>query len=191
MKKIKGSLVGVAIMLVIIGGSSSCRPKKDDSKKYDSLFLGVSMGMERKAFFDYCWKMNNQKIFKHGPTNTSVEYRLGGVLDDTVRMQFYPSFDEEKIYEVPVLFSYETWAPWNKQYSADTLFVKMLPVLKKWYGSDFKVLNHETMGKVYYKMDGRRRINYFIRDDQFVQLVFTDLKVEKKLKDAEAKPVNN
>lgn len=39
------------------------------------------------------------------------------------------------------------------------------------------------MGKIYARIDGKRRINLFIRDDQFVQAVFTDLEVEdQKLK---------
>jgi len=56
-------------------------------------------------------------------------------------------------------------------------------LFKKWYGNDFIELKHPTMGIVYYQMKGRRRINIFIKDDQFVQAVFTDLKVEKKLKE--------
>lgn len=157
--------------------------------KNDSLFLGFSLGMGRQAFFDYCWEQNKKKNFKHGPGNRSVEYRLVDVLDQPVAMRFYPSFHDDKIFEMPVTFSYEAWAPWNKQYWADTLLIKMLPVFKQWYGDDFKKLDHPTMGVVYYKIDGRRRINLFKRDDQFVQAVFTDLKVEKELKEAHAESV--
>jgi hypothetical protein len=32
-------------------------------------------------------------------------------------------------------------------------------------------------------MDGKRRINLFIKDDQFVQAIFTDMEVEKRLQD--------
>ncbi len=46
------------------------------------------------------------------------------------------------------------------------------------------------MGTVYYKMDGKRRINLFIRDDQYVQAVFTDLRVEKQIKDAKENGTN-
>ena len=127
--------------------------------------------------------MNNEKIFTHGPTNQSVEYMLKSELDKPVSMQFYPSFHEEKIYEMPVLYSYEAWAPWNKELSSDTLLLKLLPLYKKWYGDDFQTLQHSAQGTVYYQMKGRRRINLFIRDDQFVQAVFTNLKVEKEIKE--------
>lgn len=160
----------------------SCGERKSSEKKLDSLFLGISMGMEKKAFYDYCWEMNRQKVFIHGPTNQSVEYRLATELKSPVMMQFYPSFYENKIYEMPVLFNYESWAPWNKEYGSDVLLTELLPLFKKWYGDDFQSLQQPTMGTVYYQMKGRRRINLFIRDDQFVQAVFTDLKVDDELK---------
>ena len=160
----------------------SCGERKSSEKKLDSLFLGVSMGMEKKAFYDYCWEMNRQKVFKHGPANQSVEYRLATELKSPVMMQFYPSFFENKIYEMPVLFSYESWAPWNKEYGSDVLLTDLLTLFKKWYGDDFQTLQHRTQGTIYYQMKGRRRINLFIRDDQFVQAVFTDLKVDEEIK---------
>lgn len=158
----------------------------ENDSNADSLFLGFSLGMDRQAFYDYCWEQNRKKVFIHGPSNQSVEYRLTDEFERPVSMRFYPTFHEDKIFEMPVTFTYETWAPWNREYWADSLLVKMLPVFKKWYGNDFKKLDHPTMGTVYYKIDGKRRINLFQRDDQFIQAVFTDLTVEKELKEAYA-----
>ncbi len=154
-----------------------------DEKKYDSLFLGISLGMDKKAFYDHCWEYNRRKIFTHGPTNQNVEYHLVGETKSPVMMRFYPTFEDDKIYEMPVTFTYEAWAPWNKQFTADSLLVDLVPVFKRWYGDDFQVVDHVTMGKIYVRMDGKRRINLFIKDDQFVQAVFTDLSVEKKKKE--------
>jgi hypothetical protein len=50
--------------------------KTESKNPYDSLFLGIYFGMDRKEFYNYCWEMNKQKKFTHGPTNQSVEYRL-------------------------------------------------------------------------------------------------------------------
>ena len=168
---------------------SACNGKLDrkNESKYDSLFLGISLGMGKKEFYDHCWEYNRRKIFTHGPTNQNVEYRLATELNSPVTMRFYPTFENDKIYEMPVTFTYDSWAPWAPQFKADKLFVQMLPLFKKWYGEDFKELNHPTQGKVYYKMDGKRRINLFLKDDQYVMAVFTDLKVEKELKEAAAK----
>lgn len=156
------------------------------SAKSDTLFLGFFLGMGKKAFYDYCWEQNKKKVFIHGPTNENVEYNLSE-LEEPVTMRFYPTFHEDKIFEMPVTFTYAAWAPWNRRYWSDSLLTKMLPVFKKWYGHDFKELKHPTMGTVYYRIDGKRRINLFCKDDQFVQAVFTDLKIEKQLKEAYAK----
>ena len=64
------------IGLVMFINACDKRKSMSNDKKLDSLFLGISMGMEKKAFYDYCWQKNKEKIFKHGPTNQSVEYRL-------------------------------------------------------------------------------------------------------------------
>lgn len=147
-------------------------------REYDSLFLGISFGMEKRVFYDYCWEMNRQKVFTHGPANQEVEYRLAGELDKAVIMRFYPSFYKEKIYEMPVTFTYEAWAPWNRSLQSDSLLVRMIPVFEKWYGRGFKVVEHPAQGPVYVKRDRYRRINLFIRDDQFVQAVITDMDTE-------------
>lgn len=175
----------IAVSAVFSVGCGKMR-REAGERKYDSLFLGFYLGMEKKAFYDRCWEYNRQKVFTHGPTNQSVEYRLAHEIDSPVYMRFYPSFYEDRIYEMPVTFTYEYWAPWAPRFQADSLFTRMLPLFKKWYGPDFKELDHKTMGKVYYKMDGKRRINLFIKDDQFVMAVFTDLRVEQEIKEKEA-----
>lgn len=160
---------------------------KDGIKNPDYLFLDIFFGMERKEFFDYCWDMNKQKKLIHGTGNTSVQYVLKDELKEPVVMQFYPSFFEDKIYEIPVTFFYEKWAPWNKQYWSDKLLDELVPVFEKWYGKGFKVIQHPRQGKVYVKIDKHRRINLFIRDDQYVQAVFTDLKTAQAKEKADAK----
>ncbi len=187
MKKRNYTFILVVGFIVLMISCNNRQKREAEEKKYDSLFLGISLGMGKKAFFDHCWDYNRKKILTHGPTNQNVEYRLSTELNSPVSMRFYPSFYEDKIYEMPVTFTYESWAPWAPQFKADILFKHILPLFKKWYGDDFKELDHPTMGKVYYKMDGKRRINLFLKDDQFVQAVFTDLKVEKHLKEESEK----
>jgi hypothetical protein len=178
-------VLSVAIVVTfIIGFSCDGGKKEEERRKTDSLFLGISLNMEKKDFYDHCWRMNKAGKVSQGPSNQNVEYHfIHRAVRDTIIMRFYPTFHDDKINEMPVLYSYYTWAPWNKQYWADTLLTEMLEVYKDYYGDDFKVLNHKTMGKIYYQMKGRRRINLFKKDDQFVQAVFTDMKVEKEIKE--------
>ncbi len=186
-------IAGGTLVLIFLGLTiSACNGSRSENKaNYDSLFLGISLGMGADAFYDHCWEYNRRKVFTHGPTNRNVEYKLVDITNSPVSMRFYPAFYEGKIFEMPVTFTYDSWAPWNRQYHSDSLLVDMLKVFKKWYGPEFKELNHQTMGKVYYRMDGKRRINLFIKDDQFVQAVFTDLKVEKELKRLSAEQSKN
>lgn len=177
------------ILYVLIAASVfagvSCNGKWfEDKKNTDTLFLGISLGMGKKEFYDYCWQMNRDSIFLHGPANQEVEYKLidNGV-NAPVLMRFYPNFYQDKVYEMPVLFKYEAWAPWNRGHQSDSLLIDMLDIFKTWYGEEFKIVQHPTQGPVYVRRDDNRRINLFIRDDQFVQAVFTDVKVEKKMID--------
>lgn len=177
-------------IIFIIGGmisiqacdSSSFRFGDNKISQTDSLFLGIHLGMAQKDFFDHCTELNKQQIITQGAGgSTSVEYRIKNYFDNEVSMRFFPTFIDNKVYEMPVTYSYVAWAPWNKQYWADSLLEKVLEKYKEWYGEDFTLVNHPTQGKVYYKIDGKRRINLFVKDEQFVQAVFTDLKVAKRL----------
>lgn len=145
-----------------------------------------------KEFYEHCWRLNQQKIVTHGPTNENVEYRLKDVLRDTVTMRFYPTFYDKKIFEMPVTFTYDKWAPWNKSYWSDSLLVDMYGIFKQWYGPEgWQEINHARQGKVYAKINGRTRINLFVKDEQFVQAVFTNLDIEGALKKKQAEEVKN
>jgi hypothetical protein len=169
----------------------SCGRKMEKSSEKDNLFLGFYLGMPQKDFFDHCTALNKQQLITQAPGgNTSVEQRIKENFSSEVSMRFFPTFIEERIFEMPVTYSYVAWAPWNKQYWADQLLDEVLKEFKLMYGEDFKLLNHPTQGKVYYRIDGKRRINLFVKDEQFVQAVFTDLKVEKRLKEEYSKKMS-
>ena len=169
------------IAAFLISGCNNNEPATGKGP-YDSLFLGFYFGMEKKAFYDHCWEMNSQKKFLHGMTNQTVQYRLEKELDHPVYMSFYPYFYKDKIYQMPVTFTYEAWAPWNKDYSANVLIEKVVALMKKWYGGDFESTVHSKLGRAYARIDGNRRISVFVKDEQYVQVVFTDIPAEKKLK---------
>jgi hypothetical protein len=170
------------IVLIVAGiamAAGSCNSQKGEGGNYDSLFLGISLGMQRKAFYDHCWDYNQKGLFIHSPTNQMVQYQIKE-LNSPVAMRFYPTFYQDKIFEMPVTFEYEAWAPWNRAYKSDSLINKLVPLFEKWYGP-FEVTDHPQMGRVWYRIDGKRRINLYIRDDEFVRAVYTDLKVENEL----------
>lgn len=159
----------------------SCNWFETKPRRSDQLFLGMYLGMKKEEFFDRCWVLNKENKVTQGPGNQSVEYRLNGNSKPAILMHFYPNFYKDRIFEMPVVYNYEAWAPWNRQYWSDALIDKIVHHFDTTYGK-MEVLDHRTMGKVYYRVDGKRRINVFIKDEQFVQAVFTDLSIERKIK---------
>lgn len=186
MRRYLTKLFSLIILSIVLQScdSSFFNSSEDYPLESDNLFLGFYLGMPQKDFFDHCTELNKQQKITQGPGgSTNVEHRIVDEYDSEVSMRFFPTFIDEKVYEMPVLYSYVAWAPWNRHYWAESLLPKVLEKYKLTYGDDFKLLNHPTQGKVYYKIDGKRRINLFVKDEQFVQAVFTDLKVEKRLKE--------
>jgi hypothetical protein len=105
-------------------------------------------------------------------------------LKHAATMNFYPTFVQGKIAEMPVKFAYSGWAPWNKKLSADSLQIDVLTWYKEVYGNDFIAIKHPERGMAYVKIDGNRRISIFKENDLYVWAIFTDLLVRKDLIDS-------
>ncbi len=124
----------VVVLLVLIVSSCSKKDKYEQwvehelasGVRQDSLFLGIGFGMTSKKFFAHCWELNKQGVIRQGLGKASVEYRLDDELKYPATMNFYPNFSENTIYEMPVRFKYEAWAPWNKPLQADSLQLDVL-----------------------------------------------------------------
>ena len=177
---------------------SGCSPKMRYEKRlkhelasgerYDSLFMGLYLGMSEKDFYTHCWKLNRTGVIKQGPSNLSVEYNMQKELNFPATMNFYPNFAKEKIVEMPVQFKYNGWAPWNKELTSDKLQTDVLRWYKKVYGGGFIKVKHPNRGIAYVKLNGNRRITIFVQDELHVWAVFTDLLADKALNDSTAAP---
>jgi hypothetical protein len=184
-----GKYLLISFLLVTI--FYNCRPrdryerlvKKELAKgeQVDSLFFDLHLGMTDKEFYARCWQLNHQGLIRQGTSNTSVLYKMKE-LNDPADMNFYPNFYKGKIYEMPVKYNYEGWAPWNPHLSADSLQMEILKLYKKWYGDNFMKVRHPERGTAYIKVDGNRRITIFKADERQVWAIFTDLRVENEIK---------
>lgn len=165
---------------------SGCRESKYDrlvkaelarNVRYDSLFLGLSFNMPRKAFFEHCWNLNKQHVVTNGPGPLSVQHFLdSSYLGYPSFMRFYPEFTEDKISKMPVEFTYEFWAPWNANLSADSLELRVKNLFERWYGGEFLLLESKKKGaKVWVKVDGNRRIRVYKMNISTVRADFVDL----------------
>jgi hypothetical protein len=181
--------------LLVIGmvlGACSTKSKYDRKLKqelasgvrYDSLFMGMYFGMPQRDFYGHCWKLNKQGLIRQGPGNTTVEYVMKDELKHAATMDFYPSFVDGKIYEMPVRFTYTGWAPWNKELSVENLQKDVLHWFEKLYGTDFLEVVHPKKGSAFVKINGNRRISIYKEDNVHVMAVFTDMTVPQALIDS-------
>ncbi len=153
-------------------------------KRYDNLFMNMHFGMTSKQFFSYCWELNKKGVFTDGNNNTAVMYKIKDQLKSPASMNFYPDFYENKIYRMRTDFEYDAWAPWNKALYADSLLPDLKKMFMRWYpnSNEFINLTDPNRGTIYVKVDGNRRITMGRYNDRQVKVEFTDLLVEKKIK---------
>lgn len=146
--------------------------------RQDSLFLGYKLGMSKEDFFQHSWDLNQNHVVKG---NAQVIYEFDD-LGSTVQMVFYPDFYAGKIHRMPVEVSYESWAPWNPELSADSLLVDLLEFYRDKYGEGFfKTKLPDFDESAWVKVDGNRRIAVFPENNRKVRVEFLDLEVYKKM----------
>lgn len=143
----------------------------------DTTLMGVYFGMTRKDFYAHCWKMNKQGLVKQGSKNLTVEYELTN-LKSPAKLNFFPSFKDDTIFDVSATAEYIAWAPWNKDLCADSL---LLDLITKWefeYGNDFLHVTHPEKGELYVDVDGNRRIILSTIDEKTVKILYSNLYAE-------------
>ncbi len=185
----KTSTAGYLFVLLFVLLTASCSPRARYERKlkhelqsgvrHDSLFLGLYLGMHSKDFFIHSWEYNKKGLIKQGPNNRTVEYKIKKELKHPATMLYYPEFYDDKIYEMPVSFSYDGWAPWNKELSSEKLEKDVLRWYRKIYGGGFIKVVHPKHGTAWVKIDGNRRITIFKEDDLHVWAIFTDMTAKK------------
>jgi hypothetical protein len=194
-----GILQFTAFVIIFMYGIYGCSPRAKYERRlkhelasglrYDSLFLGLYLGMPEKDFYIHCWDLNKQGLIRQGSNNTTVEYRMEDELKHPGIMNFYPSFVDSKIAEMPVRFTYAGWAPWNQKLSSDSLQTDVMQWIEKMYGDRFMQVDHPERGSAYIKLDGNRRITIYRENDMNVWAVYSDMSVLKEINDTLRIPV--
>lgn len=149
-------------------------------KVENEIFLGLKLGMDKKTFYETCWDLNKKGLLSNGPGELSVEYSVVLPSGNPAKMRFYPKFEDEKIYLMPVEFTYEGWAPWNEELAVEKLREDVVTLFKDWYGPDFiEVANEDKSQIAFVKVDGNRRIRIFRKQLSIVRAEIVDLKIQK------------
>src|SRR6267142_6490051 len=114
--------------------------------RHDSILLGIHLGETQKEFRDECFALNRKHLTTEGP-GFYVQYVFADSLfhkgPTSIRLLFRPDFDKnDKISDMDVKFDYVAWAPWNRQYQSDSLRVKVIKMLERWYKGNKFVIAH-------------------------------------------------
>lgn len=174
---------GILLISCSPGATYERRLKKELASgiRYDSLFLGISLGMTSKEFYTHCWKLNRDSLARQGTANMTVEYQVKDELKAPATVNFYPDFEEDRIVEMPVRIIYNGWAPWNQSLSSDSLQLDVLHWYKEVYGNNFLEVEHPKHGKAFVQIRGNRRITIFTEDEKRVVVLFKDMsQIEEK-----------
>ena len=170
-------IAGILLISCSPGATYERRLKKElaSGVRYDSLFLGISLGMTSKEFYTHCWNLNRDSLARQGTANMTVEYQVKDELKAPATVNFYPGFERDRIVEMPVRIIYNGWAPWNQSLSSDSLQLDVLHWYKEVYGRDFIEVEHPKRGKAFVQIRGNRRITIFTEDEKGVVALFKDM----------------
>jgi len=182
--KYRNWIIIVSFSLFIL----SCQSEYDKVKQresssgkiYTDLFLGLELEMTRKQFFDSCWEMNQQGILVNGAHHLQVLYNAELPSGKTADMNFYPKFENERIYFMPVEFKYHGWFPNNPEVSSKALLGDVVDYLEGWYGKGFfEVTNKDKSVRAMVKIDGNRLVRVFVKDLTSVRVEILDTRVKE------------
>lgn len=140
----------------------------------DSLFLGYYFGMTRKEFYEHSWKLNKEEKIVNG-NGAEIKQETKSLKAPGQKI-FYPDFKNEKIFRMPVKYSYNGWAPWNRHLWADSLKLDVKGLLEERYQIKFKEIISPKTGKEYlYNISANKEIRISELDNMVVLVEYIDL----------------
>lgn len=150
-------------------------------KKNDTILYNLRFGNTKNEFFKICMDLNRKHLVKQGPSNNYVQVILNP-RDTTkvfqkIQMLFYGKFNSDNIMTaMDIKFSYDAWAPWNKDLYADKLLPAVQDTLLKWYPGNPFIKVKDVLVKV----DGNRQIQLKQESDKDISVLIEDLEYKYK-----------
>jgi hypothetical protein len=179
----KKSILFTALLLGLLSCKSEYQKMKEEAEASgvvaEDLFLDLRFGMGRKEFYGTCWEHNKNGLLVNGPHHLQILYHPEMPSGKEVNMFFYPDFEEDKLFFMPIEFIYVDWFPTNAEYANDKLLEDVVGLFEKWYGAGFKeISNKDKTVRAMVKIDGNRLIRIFIKDIKTVRAELLDLRVK-------------
>lgn len=189
------------MLFFALGLVLSCKPKTEydlvkekelaSGKIEEDLFLDIRFGMGRKEFYGTCWEHNKNGILVNGDHYLQIQYLPTVASGKSVVMNFYPEFEEDKLFFMPMEFGYTQWFPGNEEFTNEKLIVDVVDLLESWYGDGFfEVSDKDKKISAMVKIDGNRLIRVFKKNINTIRVEILDLRVKditemtKKVEDA-------
>ena len=182
-------MLRILYLIILLNIAMACQPKTEyervkekeisSGKVVEDLFLDLRFGMDRKEFFGTCWEHNKNGILINGSHYLMIQYKPEMPSGKVADMFFYPEFEENKLFFMPMEFIYPAWFPGNEDYSNESLFEDVIDLLENWYGDGFfEVANKDRSIRAMVKIDGNRLIRVFKKDISTVRVEILDLRVK-------------
>lgn len=182
-------MLRILYLIIFLNIVVACQPKSEyervkereisSGKVVEDLFLDLHLGMGRKEFFGTCWEHNKKGILTNGSHYLMVQYKPQMPSGKVADMFFYPQFEDNKLYFMPMEFVYPGWFPGNDEYANEVLFGDVVDLLENWYGDGFfEVANKDRSIRAMVKIDGNRLIRVFKKDISTVRVEILDLRVK-------------
>lgn len=182
-------MIRVFILFIALGLALSCKPKTEydlvkekelaSGKIEEDLFLDIRFGMGRKEFYGTCWEHNKNGILVNGDHYLQIQYLPKVSSGKSVVMNFYPEFEEDKLFFMPMEFGYTQWFPGNEEFTNEKLIVDVVDLLESWYGDGFfEVSDKDKKISAMVKIDGNRLIRVFKKNINTIRVEILDLRVK-------------
>lgn len=156
-----------ACTLVMCLGCKDSFTPGNYNESLDNLEKGVYFGMEKEDFFTHCWDMNQAGETHHGTIGNMVMYMDSTNYSPKVVINFYPKFNEGKISEMPMIFYYHAWAPWNaSELPQDSLQMQIVRYFENKYEVSFDKLESRPGFDIYYKAIGPLKVRVYKDQDK-------------------------
>ncbi len=177
-------------LLVVVFALSACRSDYEklvaketaSGTRHDSLWLNMYLGQPQKMWFDSCRALNLRGILDHGTElPMTTRWDVSADFPQPVYLNFYPSFDDNKVTGMRCIFLYQNWTPLVNKFSQDSLLVETRRYLEKRLpGNAFLDMSRPDKGKVWVKVDGNRQVILTPFEECKVLALIADLSFGKK-----------